>query len=240
VSTNRNLVLIMGKSASGKTASLMDIENPEGVLYINCESGKELPFNAPFRILNLSNPLTLYENFLKAEAADGIHTIVVDSLTYLMDMYETQVVLTAKNKMEAWSEYAQFFKRLMQQYVAPSKKNVIFLAHASDVFNESEMVMETLVKVKGSLMNQGIESYFNNVISTKVVPLSELSEYSNDLLHITEDDEDLGIKYVYQTRKTPNTVNERIRGPLRFWKKNETYIDNNLQQVLDRLRDYYG
>jgi hypothetical protein len=89
-------------------------------------------------------------------------------------------------------------------------------------------------------MNQGIESYFNNVISTKVVPLSELSEYSNDLLHITEDDEDLGIKYVYQTRKTPNTVNERIRGPLRFWKKNETYIDNNLQQVLDRLRDYYG
>ena len=38
------------------------------------------------------------------------------------------------------------------------------------------MINETLVKVKGSLMNQGIESFFTNVISTKKLALSALSD----------------------------------------------------------------
>jgi RNase adaptor protein for sRNA GlmZ degradation len=36
---NDHLVLIGGKSAAGKSASLMKLENPEGVLYLNCEAG---------------------------------------------------------------------------------------------------------------------------------------------------------------------------------------------------------
>ena len=44
----------------------------------------------------------------------------------------------------------------MQQYVASSTKKVIFIAHTSDTMNESEMVMETKVPVKGSLKNNGI------------------------------------------------------------------------------------
>ena len=35
---NDHLVLISGKSATGKSASLMGIENPEGVMYLNCEN----------------------------------------------------------------------------------------------------------------------------------------------------------------------------------------------------------
>lgn len=238
--TNRNLVLIVGKSATGKTASLRNLKNPDGVLYLNCESGKELPFAGPFRQGIVSNPLEIFNLLTKAEKSDKIHTIVIDSLTYLMDMFETQVVLRSKNKMEGWSEYAQFFKRLMQEYVAVSEKNIIFTAHTSDVLNEGEMIMETLVKVKGSLMNQGIESYFNNVIACKVVATDSLTEYDNDLLTITEDEEDIGIKYVFQTRKTKQTVNDRIRGPLGMWKKSETYIDNDLELVINRLHEYYA
>jgi hypothetical protein len=238
--SNKNLVLIVGKSATGKTASLRNLKDPDGVLFLNCESGKELPFPAPFRIGVVSNPLEIFTLLTKAEQSDKIHTIVIDSLTYLMDMFETQVVLRAKNKMEAWSEYAQFFKRLMQEYVAVSKKNIIFTAHTSDVLNEGEMVMETLVKVKGSLMNQGIESYFNNVISCKVVPTGSLADYENDMLNITEEEDEIEVKYVFQTRKTKATVNDRIRGPLNMWKRSETYIDNDLQMVIDRLHDYYA
>ena len=40
--------------------------------------------------------------------------------------------------------------------------------------NDAEMAMETLVKVKGSLMNQGIESYFSTIVSTKKVNLKHL------------------------------------------------------------------
>ena len=169
-----------------------------------------------------------------------VHTIVIDSLTYLMDMYETKYVLTATNTMKAWSDYAQYFKRLMQEYVAKSTKNVIFTAHTSDILNEGEQIMETMVKVKGSLMNQGIESYFSTVLSTKKVNLKKLDGYSSDLLTINEEEELVGFKYVFQTKLTKDSVNERIRAPLGMWEVAETFIDNDLQLALDRLHTYYN
>ena len=36
---NDHLVLIAGPSAVGKSASFMNLKNPEGVMYLNCESG---------------------------------------------------------------------------------------------------------------------------------------------------------------------------------------------------------
>ena len=39
VQVNDNLVLICGKSSTGKSASLMGLEKPEGVMYLNCEAG---------------------------------------------------------------------------------------------------------------------------------------------------------------------------------------------------------
>ena len=127
----------------------------------------------------------------------------------------------------------------MQDQVAKSSKNIIFLAHTSDVLNEAEMVNETLVKVKGSLMNSGIESWFTTVIAAKKLPLTKVQAYSNSMLNITEDDEMLGLKYVFQTKLTKDTVNERIRSKLGLWSKEETYIDNDVQLVLDRLNEYY-
>jgi len=237
---NRSLVLIGGKSAGGKSASLMNLKDPEGVIYLNCESGKELPFPAKFRQMVVTNPYDVYTAFELAEKHDKIHTIVIDSLTFLMDLHETTVVLEATNTMKAWSDYAQFFKKLMGNYVAKSTKNVIFMAHTMDILNESEGIMEALVKVKGSLMNQGIESYFCNVITAKKMPITKLEAYKNPHLIITPDDEALGFKYVFQTRLTKETVNERIRGPLGLWSPNETFIDNDVQFLLDQLHDYYN
>ncbi|MCI4435672.1 MAG: hypothetical protein JHC33_02520, partial [Ignisphaera sp.] len=59
------------------------------------------------------------------------------------------------------------------------------------------------------------------------------------LLEITPEEEALGFKYVFQTRLTKETVNERIRSPLKMWSADETFIDNNLQYVIDRLHEYY-
>lgn len=36
---NDNLVLVCGKPAAGKSASLMGLSNPDGVMYLNCEAG---------------------------------------------------------------------------------------------------------------------------------------------------------------------------------------------------------
>lgn len=155
---NDNLVLICGKSATGKSASLMKLKNQEGVIYLNCENNKKLPFRSKFQEFNITDPLQVFEAFTESENMPDVHTIIIDTLTYLMDMYESQYVLTAADSRKAWGDYAQYWKTLMQNYVAKSSKNVIFLAHTSDVYNETEQVLESFVKVKGSLMNQGIES----------------------------------------------------------------------------------
>lgn len=238
--SNQYIILVAGKSATGKSLSLRNIKNPEGVIYLNCESNKALPFPAKFKQFTVIDPYQVYEAFTEAEKMEDVHTIVVDSLTYLMDQFETRNVLTATNTMKAWSDYAQFFKRLMQEYVANSTKNVIFTAHTLDVLNESEMVMETLVKVKGSLMNQGIESYFTQVISSKKMTTKKLEKYKSALLDITEEEAALGFKYVFQTKLTKETVNDRIRSPLGMWDTQETFIDNDLQLVLDRIHKYYN
>lgn len=236
---NKHLAIICGKSATGKSTSLMNLKNPEGVIYLNCEAGKRLPFRSKFKELVVTDPMTVYQAFQQAEQMPEVHTIVVDSLTYLMDMYESKYVLTAANTMKAWSEYAQYFKNLMQQYVAASTKNVIFLAHTVDQINEQTADMETFIPVKGSLKNQGIESFVNIVLSTKKMPLKNLTDYESSLLNITEEEEALGFKYVYQTKLTKNTTGERIRGPMGMFSTKETFMDNDMQLFIDRLHEYY-
>ena len=237
---NDNLLLIGGASATGKSASLAGLKNPEGVMYLNCESGKKLPFKAKFKQFTITDPLQIYEAFEAAENMPEVHTIVVDTLTYLMDMYESLYVYNSANSQKAWGDFAQYFKSLMQNYVAKSTKNVIFLAHTSSSLNEAEMVMETKVPVKGAIKNNGIESYFSQVIATKKVQIKALKDYKSDLLTITPEEEALGFKYVFQTKLTKETVGERMRGPLGMFSTQETYTDNNIQLMLDRLHEYYG
>lgn len=238
--TNDHLVLLGGKSATGKSASLMGLENPEGVMYLNCESGKRLPFKAKFKQLNVTDPHQIFEAFDVAETMPDVHTIVIDSLTYLLDMYESVYVLNAANGMQAWGQFAQYFKNLMQQYVAKSTKTVIFTAHTLDTLNETEMLMETKVPVKGALKNNGVESYFSVVLASKKVALKALKDYKSELLTITPEEEALGFKYVFQTKITKDTVNERLRGPLGLFTTQETFIDNNIQLVINRLKEYYA
>ena len=241
--TNDHLVLISGKSATGKSASLRDIQNQPGVVYLNCDMGKKLPFKNDFKNLVITDCAVIYQAFDQAEERKDIHTIIIDTLTYMLDLYETTRVLTVgeKESRKAWGNYAQFFKRLMSDKVAKSTKNVIFLAHSADLFNETEMVTETLVKVKGSLMNNGIESYFTNVISSKKLALAKFTKDNADspLFQVTPQEEALRFKYVFQTTLTKETVNERIRAPMGMWTPKETYIDNNVQLVIQRLTDYY-
>lgn len=239
---NNNLILVSGKTGTGKSLCLRNLTDQKRWMYLNCENNKALPFNSNFQSYNLQDPLHVFEAFdHMIGTPDDYDGIIIDTATFLMDMYESMYVHTAQDGRSAWGEYAQFWKRLMQQYVAKTDKKVAILAHTADIFNEGEMVTETLVKVKGSLMAQGIESYFSNVISTKKVSLKKLesNNQKSDLLKITEDEDEMGFKHCFQTRLTKDTINERMRAPLGMWKRNETFIDNDLQLVFDRLGTYY-
>lgn len=242
--TNDHLVMVSGESASGKSAGLKDIENPEGVLYLNCEAGKKLPFRSKFIEKVITDPYQVYEAFDWANSdagiKKGIHTIVIDTQTYLMDMFESLYIINSANGQKAWGDYAQFFQNLMQQYVAKSRCNVIFLAHSTAEHNEAEMIIVKKVPVKGSLKGKGIESFFSTVLMAKKIEIKKLKDYANDLLTITPLEEALGYKHVFQTQVNKETVHDRIRGPMGMWTVEETYIDNNIQLVINRLHEYYS
>lgn len=241
MSANTGLVLISGYSTTGKSASLRNIRNQDRWVYVNTESNKPLPFPNKFINGNITDPIQI--NSIFEDCIDNIGSvdgIVVDSLTFLMDMYESQYVLTASNTMKAWSEYNQFFKHIMQGLVPRFDKPVIFLAHTKDTLNERTMEMDTSVPVKGSLRNQGIEAYFTTVVSTKRVDLKELEGQSSPMLNITPEEEEDDFKYVFQTRVTKKTINERIRSPMGMFRASETFIDNDAQLLLDHLKSYYG
>lgn len=238
---NNQLVLVSGKSTTGKSATLRNIRNQPRWMYLNTEANKKLPFKNDFRNFNISDPYQVFEAFDHAIAnEDNWDGIAIDTATFLMEMYESQYVLRSANTMQAWGQYAQFWKELMQEKVKLFKKPVLILAHTLSQLNEGSMEMETAVPVKGSLKNNGIEAYFSTVISTKRVSVKTLENFKNPMLTINEDEEDLGFKHVFQTRLTKETIGERIRSPMGMFSKTETYIDNDVQLVLDHLKAYYG
>lgn len=235
---NDQLLLVCGESSTGKSACLRNLSN---VLYLNCEAGKKPPFKPKnFCQQVITNPLEVYTWFTWAEAQTEIHTIVIDGLNFLMDMYESLYVIPSTNTMKAWGDYAQFFKTLMQQYVANSTKNVIITAHTRSVYNESSLAMETKVPIKGSLANQGIEAYFSSIVSAKKVKIKDLEKYQNDLLAITPREIAVGYKHVFQTLVTADNVQERVRSPMGLFEDKETYIDNDVSNVLKKLSEFYA
>lgn len=239
-SSNDHLVLIAGESGTGKSASLRNLPNPKKVMYLNCEAGKRLPFQNSFQNYTITDPMQVYEAFDHARANPDIDTIVIDTLTFLMDMFESQHVLAVADTMKGWSNYAQFFKGLMQDKVANSYKNVIVLAHTRSDLDEKAMEMKTFVPVKGSLKNNGIEAYFSTVVATKKISLKDLEPYKSDLLSISETDTMLGYKHVFQTQLTKQTIGERIRSPMGMFTRSQTYMDNDAGLLLHHLREYYS
>lgn len=238
-----HLLLVGGKSGSGKSMSLFEMRNDTGVLYLNAEAGKKLPFKAKFVQKTLTDPLQIHQAFDWAETNPDIHAIVIDTWTFLNEMYESMYIIGAADGRAAWGQFAQFVKTLMQQYVAKSTKKVVFLAHTADKYNEGEMLMESSVPVKGAMKNQGLEAFFSVVVTTRKMKLKDLKDYlvpENKLLTVTPEEEMLGFKHVFQTRITKETTSDRIRGPMDMWSVAETFINNDVKAVLDRLDQYYA
>lgn len=237
---SEQLILVEGLSAGGKSSALQYVKNPDQMLYLNCEN-KRLPFRPELKNrYNIVDPFQVYEGIDYANNQAGITTVVIDTLDFLMNMFETNIIKKAANTQKAWGDYFTYFQELMQVKVAQSTKTFIFLAHASTVLDEEAMTKNTSVPVKGALRNIGVESFFTTVVMAKQVPLRLLAPFSSPLLNVTDDDTERGIKYVFQTRMTKESAGEKLRSPQGMWDKSETYIDNNMQFVLDRLSSYYG
>ena len=129
-------------------------------------STKKLPFKNKFKNVTVTDPYQVHHAFdFIANNPDMYHTVVIDTATFLMDMYESVYIVGSSNTMAGWANYNQFFKTLMQDKVAKAKVNVIILAHTLPIFNDERGIYESKVPVKGALKNQGIEALENSALA---------------------------------------------------------------------------
>lgn len=236
---NKNVVLVCGEPNTGKSTSLMNLKNQDKMAYLNCDL-KELPFKSKFAVnVEVADAYNVLDFIDEIEQQAGIEGGVLDTITFLMSMYERQYVKTAKDTQKAWGNYGDFYRDLIHRLKSGTKDYAI-LAHVDTQYNEAKMAMDSKVPIKGAVGKIGIEADFTTIVSTKQMPIKKLEGFENDLLHITDDEREDGFKYVFVTRVSKDSVGEKMRSAMGLWTRKELYIDNDLNQVFARLKQYYG
>lgn len=240
--SNKRVIMVMGKPSSGKTTSLLKLAKDPTVAYLNTDL-KDLPFQTPkdgLKVLQITDPMDMYQAIDELENdLPEVETVVLDTVTFMMDQFEVQYVTNAADTRAAWGQYATFYKEILHKIKA-SNKNWIVLAHAFDVYNEKELALETKVPVKGSIGKIGIEADFTIIVTSRKMAVDDLQDFDNEYLRITPKEEAMGIKYVFQTELTRDTMHEKIRSPLGLWEDSELYIDNDIHHLVDKLKQYYS
>lgn len=236
---NNLVIAVCGLAGNGKSTSLESIPNQNSWLYLNCETNKPLPFSHNFKEVVITNPSQLSKMIKSGADNPKCEGIIIDTFTSALDMQEMYAKKTAEDKYKIWDMYRDYILNLFQGSIANCNKPIIFLCHvemAKDIKGRSKLA----ISVKGSTSNRGIESYFTNIVYADYVELDELDEYENSMLTINEDEKIDDGKYVFQTRKTAMGVGLNIRQSKNLWSRNETYIDNNIMHVINKLKAYYG
>lgn len=237
MSTNKNIVLVMGRPNTGKSTSLRNLPQ-QSMVYLNTDL-KEIPFKDSFlSSVEVDDAAAILDYIPEIESNPEVTGVVLDTLTFLMSMYERQYVSTAVNTQAAWGGYGNFYRSFIHAIKAGSKDYAI-LAHEDTRLNEQNMCMETSVPIKGSVGKVGVEADFTTILSTKQMPIKKLEGIENDLLTITDQEREDGVKYVFCTRITKDFAGEKMRSAMGLWNRNELYIDNDLNNVFKRLREYY-
>ena len=145
----------MGAPNTGKSTSLMNLSNQEKMVYLNTDL-KELPFKSRFmknvEVSDAMDVLAFIDQIEKTEAVEGA---VLDTITFLMSMYERQYVSNAANGQKAWGDYGNFYKEFIHAIKAGTKDYAV-LAHQDTVLNEQSMQMETRIPIKGAVGKIGV------------------------------------------------------------------------------------
>lgn len=245
MSENPKSILICGESGHGKSASLLPLKDRTDVLYLNCENGKPLPFKNSFKKKTITDPediIDFIEQLAEMGDENPFNFVIVDTVSFMMDMFERVHVTGAANTQKMWGEYGQFFPRLMDATAKCEDTFFIFLGHLDSYLDEDEGIMKHKVPVKGALAKKGLEAFFTTVVYVKRMKVKDIMKgvpTPSSLLNITPKEEAQGYKHVFLTEPDKTTIGGRIRSPLGMWSDDELYIDNDAGQVIKRLIEYY-
>ncbi len=205
-------VLIMGRSGSGKSASLRNAKEPIFVINVN---KKPLPFktNENLKVMNCDEYLMIKSSLVKANEK-GIKVAVIDDAGYLMTSKFMAGHKQAKgnSQFDLYNEIADNFYSLIKYIVdeLPNDMTVFIIMH-----EEMNDMGYSKPKTIGKLLDDKVcvEGMFTIV------------------LHSLK----LDGKYVFATNTDGLDV---TKSPIGMF--DEEYIDNDIQLVVNRIREYYG
>lgn len=224
-----NNCIILGKSGSGKTRSIKNL-NPKETVIINTLN-KPLPFEGSrqmynkenkniFRVNSYSDTIKLLENINKS--APHVKNIVIDDMIYSMRKeYFARAKESGYNK---YTELAQHFQQIIQTCEEMRDDlNIFFILHSEDVTSDN-----TIVGYKVATIGKLIDNQYNPF---EVVPMVLFTKTSFD---------DKG-KAVYSFR-THTTMEGNVEIPAKSPEGmfEEDSIPNDLQYVVERMNAYYN
>ncbi len=230
------MVLIVGAPAAGKSVCLRNLRDMDSYVYINAEN-KRLPFKDGFldsvAVEDAKDVLDFIDTVEETPECKGA---VLDSISFLMAMYERQYVIGSANTMKAWGDYGTFYNTLMHKMKTGTKRYIV-TGHEDKFLNDETGSFEARVPVKGAVGKVGIVADFTIVVSVAKISTGKLKGFENSYLTITDKEASRKQKHVFIT-ETYKGEGLLTRSPWEFWEEGEVFLDNDINHVLDKIKGY--
>lgn len=224
-----NICLIMGKSGTGKSTSIKNL-NPKETVIFNVLK-KKLPFKGSSKLYNEVNKnLFNVDDYPQIIAfLDGINknanyvkTIIIDDLTYLMrkEFFKT-VNQTGYNKFTNMAAHFQGIIQTMENM--RDNLNIFLVMHCDEIMSDN-----VIVGYKASTVGKLVDSTYNPIEVVPMVLFSDI-QYSEDKTPIYG---------FYTHRCMKGTIEIPAKSPADMFEQD--FIPNDLSQIIQTMNKYYN
>ena len=224
-----NVCLILGKSGTGKSTSIKNL-NPKETVVFNVLK-KRLPFKGSTAVFNTENK-NMYNidshdvitSYLKSidKNAPHIKNIIIDDATYIMRKeYFKTAKQTGYNK---FVDMAAHFQDIIS--TAENMRdtiNIFIIMHCEEITSDN-----TIVGYKPSTVGKLIDSSYNPV---EVVPMVLFSD-------IKYDEKGVATYGFYTHRFMNGNIEIPAKSPADMFE--EDFIENDLQVIVNKINEYYA
>ena len=223
-----NILILLGKSGTGKTTSLGGL-NPQETVICNVLN-KRLPIKGANKLYNNENkrliPTPTYKDVLKTldlvDRSNNIHNIVLDDMIYLMRKeFFGRAKESGYNK---FTEMAQNFQSLIEKLESMRPDlNVFMILHSEDVKSDS-IIKESKVSTIGNMVDNAYNPL--EVVATVL--------YSD----VKFDDKGKAEYGFYTHRQIINGVVIPAKTPAGMFEQD--FIPNDLGIVVKAMNEYFN
>lgn len=224
-----NVVLIMGKSGTGKSTSIKTL-NPKETVVFNVLK-KRLPFKGSKSVYNKENKnlfdiddyskITTYLESIDKNATN-VKNVIIDDSTYIMRKeYFKTAKQTGYNKFVDMAAHFQSIISTAEN--CREDMNVFLVMHCEEVTSDN-----TIVGYKPATVGKLIDSSYNPI---EVVPILLFSSVKFD--------DNGNASYGFYTHKCmEGNIEIPAKSPADLFQ--EDFIPNDLGKVVEAMNEYYG